>query len=88
MRDQVPLARRFHASRPEKTSLHITPPELDANIRKVPDQLIAKEFVEPADQQSLARYKHTRKASQLFAELCVPHMARRIQSQLRLARAF
>jgi hypothetical protein len=56
---------------------------LDANIRKVLDQLIAKEFVEPAGQHSLARYKHSRKASQLFAEPCVRHMESRIQSQLR-----
>ena len=44
---------------------------LDANKRQVLDQLIAKGFVEPADQQSMAPFKHTLKASLLLAELCV-----------------
>jgi len=43
----------------------------DAVKREILDQLIAKGFVEPTDQQSIARYKHTRKASLLLAELCV-----------------
>ena len=44
---------------------------LDANERQVLDQLIAKGFVEPTDQQSIATFKHTLKASLLLAELCV-----------------
>ena len=44
---------------------------LDADKRQVFDQLIAKGFVELADHQSIATYKHTRKASLLLAELCV-----------------
>ena len=44
---------------------------LDADKRQVLDQLIAKGFVEPADQQSIATFKHTLKASLLLAELCV-----------------
>ena len=44
---------------------------LDADKRQVLDQLIAKGFVEPADQQSIAIFKHTLKASLLLAELCV-----------------
>ena len=44
---------------------------LDADKRQVLDQLIAKGFVELADHQSIATYKHTRKASLLLAELCV-----------------
>jgi hypothetical protein len=44
---------------------------LDADKRQVLDQLIAKGFVEPADQQSTATFKHTLKASLLLAELCV-----------------
>jgi len=43
----------------------------DADKRQVLDQLIAKGFVEPADQQSIATFKHTLKASLLLAELCV-----------------
>ena len=42
---------------------------LDADKRQVLDQLIAKGFVD--DQQSIATYKHTLKASLLLAELCV-----------------
>ena len=44
---------------------------LGADKRQVLDQLIAKGFVEPADQQSIATYKHTLKGSLLLAELCV-----------------
>jgi hypothetical protein len=44
---------------------------LDEDKRQVLDQLIAKGFVEPADQQSIATFKHTLKASLLLAELCV-----------------
>ena len=44
---------------------------LDADKRQVLDQLIAKGFIEPADQQSIATFKHTLKASLLLAELCV-----------------
>ena len=44
---------------------------LDADKRQVLDQLIAKGFVEPTDQQSIATYKHTLKGSLLLAELCV-----------------
>jgi hypothetical protein len=44
---------------------------LDADKRQVLDQLIAKGFVEPADKQSIAPFKHTLKASLLLAELCV-----------------
>ena len=44
---------------------------LDADKRQVLDQLIAKGFVEPADQQSIATFKHTLKGSLLLAELCV-----------------
>ena len=44
---------------------------LNADQRQVLDQLIAKGFVEAADEQSAARYKHSRKASLLLAELCV-----------------
>src|SRR5262249_17984006 len=36
---------------------------LDGDKRQVLDQLIAKGFVEPADQQSIATYKHTLKTS-------------------------
>ena len=39
--------------------------------RQVLDQLIAKGFVEPADQQSIPTFKHTLKASLLLAELCI-----------------
>jgi hypothetical protein len=45
--------------------------DLDTHKRQVLDQLIAKGFVEPADQQSIATFKHTLKASILLAELCV-----------------
>jgi predicted transcriptional regulator len=41
---------------------------LNANKRKVLDQLIAKGFVVAAGQESLAKYKLTRKAQQLLAE--------------------
>ena len=41
---------------------------LDADKRQVLDQLIAKGFVEPADQQSIPIFKHTLKASLLLAE--------------------
>ena len=34
---------------------------LDADKRQVLDQLIAKGFVEPADQQSIPTFKHTLK---------------------------
>jgi hypothetical protein len=44
---------------------------LDAVKREALDQLIAKGFVEPADQHSVFRYQNTRKASLLLAELCV-----------------
>ena len=44
---------------------------LDADKTLILHQLIAKGFVESADQQSIVRYKHTRKASVLLAELCV-----------------
>jgi hypothetical protein len=44
---------------------------LDADKTLILHQLIAKGFVEPAEQQSIARYQHTRKASILLAELCV-----------------
>jgi hypothetical protein len=44
---------------------------LDADKRQVLDQLIAKGFVEPANQQSIATFKHTLKASLLLVELCV-----------------
>jgi predicted transcriptional regulator len=40
---------------------------LNANKRKVLDQLIAKAFVVPADQESMAKYKLTDKAQQLLA---------------------
>ena len=43
----------------------------DSDKRQVLDQLITKGFVEPADQQSIAIFKHTLKASLLLAELCV-----------------
>ena len=43
----------------------------DTDKRQVLDQLIAKGFVEPADQQSIATFKHTLKASLLLTELCV-----------------
>jgi hypothetical protein len=45
--------------------------DLDADKRQVLDQLIAKGFVEPANQQSIPTFKHTLKASLLLAELCV-----------------
>ena len=41
---------------------------LNADKRKVLDQLIAKGFVEPVDQGSPAKYKLTGKAQQLLAE--------------------
>jgi len=41
---------------------------LNADKRKVLDQLIAKGFVVPADQESVAKYKLTDKAQQLVAE--------------------
>jgi len=41
---------------------------LNADKRKVLDQLIAKGFVAPTDQESLAKYKLTSKAQQLLAE--------------------
>jgi predicted transcriptional regulator len=41
---------------------------LNADKKKVLDQLIAKGFVMPADQESLAKYKLTGKAQQLLAE--------------------
>ena len=44
---------------------------LDADKSQMLHQLIAKGFIELADQPSIARYKHTRKASVLLAELCV-----------------
>ena len=44
---------------------------LDADKRQVLDQLIAKGFVEAADQQSIPTFKHTLKASLLLTELCV-----------------
>ena len=43
-------------------------PNLNADKRKVIDQLIAKGFVEPADQESPAKYKLTGKAQRLLAE--------------------
>jgi hypothetical protein len=45
--------------------------KLDDNKRQALDQVIAKGFVEPSDERSLTRYRHTAKASQLLAELCV-----------------
>jgi hypothetical protein len=45
--------------------------ELDDNKRRALDQLIAKGFVEPADEGSLTKYQHTAKASRLLSELCV-----------------
>jgi predicted transcriptional regulator len=41
---------------------------LNADKGKVLDQLIAKGFVVPADQESAAKYKLTGKAQQLLAE--------------------
>jgi predicted transcriptional regulator len=41
---------------------------LNADKRKVLDHLIAKGFVVPADQKSVAKYKLTDKAQQLLAE--------------------
>jgi len=41
---------------------------LNADKKKVLDQLIAKGFVVPADQESSAKYKLTGKAQQLLAE--------------------
>jgi predicted transcriptional regulator len=41
---------------------------LNANKGKVLDQLIAKGFVEPVEQESPAKYKLTGKARQLLAE--------------------
>jgi predicted transcriptional regulator len=41
---------------------------LNADKRKVLDQLIAKGFVVPADQESVPKYKVTDKAQQLLAE--------------------
>ena len=41
---------------------------LNADKRKVLDELIAKGFVVPADQESPAKYKLTGKAQQLLAE--------------------
>ena len=41
---------------------------LNADKRKVLDQLIAKGFVVPADQESVEKYKLTDKAQQLLAE--------------------
>ena len=45
--------------------------KLDDNKRQALDHLIANGFVEPADDQSVAAYKHTAKASLLLSELCV-----------------
>ena len=42
--------------------------KMNADKRKVFDQLITKGFVVPADQESVARYKLTDKAQQLLAE--------------------
>jgi hypothetical protein len=41
---------------------------LNADKKKVLDQLIAKGFVVPAEQESPAKYKLTGKAQQLLAE--------------------
>lgn len=41
---------------------------LNADKRKVLDQLIAKGFVVPANQESVAKYKLIDKAQQLLAE--------------------
>lgn len=41
---------------------------LNADKRKVLDQLIAKGFVVPANQESVAKHKLTDKAQQLLAE--------------------
>jgi hypothetical protein len=41
---------------------------LNEDKRKVLDQLIAKGFIVPADQESPAKYKLTGKAQQLLAE--------------------
>jgi hypothetical protein len=45
--------------------------KLDDKKRQAFDRLIANGFVEPTDEQSLTRYKHTDKASVLLSELCV-----------------
>ena len=45
--------------------------KLDDDKRQALDQVIAKGFVEPSEQGSLTRYRHTDKATQLLAELCV-----------------
>jgi len=41
---------------------------LNANKRRVLDQLVAKGLIVPADQESPAKYKLTTKAQQLLAE--------------------
>jgi hypothetical protein len=45
--------------------------KLDADKKLILHQLIAKGFVETAEQQSITRYRHTDKASVLLAQLCV-----------------